>query len=84
MLCTRTVCISLILVFSLLVIFSASVRRTDVTGETIGCTYVPGEPKTSWLFLRVDNIATVSGRKASVMLKVSRFCLENSVKLGCQ
>jgi len=47
MLCTRTVRISLILVFSLLVTFSACVRRTDVTGETIGCTYVPGEPKTS-------------------------------------
>jgi len=33
------------------------------------------------LFLRVDNYATVSDRKASDMPKVSKFCLEKSVKL---
>jgi len=37
--------------------------------------YIPGGPKTG-LFLRVDNFATVNGRKACDMSKVSEFCLE--------
>jgi len=36
------------------------------------------------LFLRVDNFATVSGRKASDMSKVFKFYLEKGIKLGCQ
>jgi len=33
-------------------------------------------------FLKVDNFAMVSGRKAYYMLKVCKFCLEKSVKLA--
>ena len=36
------------------------------------------------LFLRVDNLVTVSGKKACDMLNVSQFCLERCTKLGCQ
>jgi len=36
------------------------------------------------LFLTADNFATVNERKASDMLKVSKFCLEKEKKLACQ
>jgi len=36
------------------------------------------------VFLRVDNFAAVSGRKACDMSKVSEFRLEKCIKLACQ
>jgi len=36
------------------------------------------------LFLRVDNFATASGRKACDMSTVFKFCLEKSVKVACR
>jgi len=37
--------------------------------------YVEGGPKKPGLYLRVDNFAPVSGRKACDMSKVCKFCL---------
>jgi len=37
----------------------------------------------TWTALRVGNFATVHGTKASDMLKVSQFCLQKSIELGC-
>jgi len=35
-------------------------------------------------FVRVNNFARVSGRKACYTPKVCKFCLEDSVKVSCQ
>jgi len=45
---------------------------------------IPGGPKKTGPFLRVNNFARVSGRKACYTPKVCKFCLEDSVKVSCQ
>ena len=45
--------------------------------------YVQGGPKNG-PFLRVNNFARVSVRKACYTPKVCKFCLEGSVKVSCQ
>ena len=50
-------------------------------GEYIITHYRVGQKRLS---LRVDNFATVRGRKAYDMSKVSKFCLEKCIKLGHQ
>jgi len=46
--------------------------------------YIQGGPKKTGQFLRVDNFATVSDRKAYYMSKFCKFCLEKSVKVAYQ
>jgi len=36
------------------------------------------------LFLRVDNFVTVSSKNVCDLSKISQFCLERRIKLGCQ
>jgi len=51
--------------------------QTAATAE-----YIQGGPKR--LVLRDDNFVTVTGEKACDMYKVSKFCQEKCIKLGCK
>jgi len=46
--------------------------------------HVQGGPKKTGLFLRVDNFATVGGRKTCDMSKCSKFYLEKNLQLAYQ
>ena len=43
-----------------------------------------GWAKKTGPFLRVNNFARVSGRKACYTSKFCKFCIEESVKVACQ
>jgi len=61
---------------------SVTDRQTD--GRTDGRPTIQGGPKKTGPFLKVNNFARVSGRKACYTSKFCRFCLEESVKVACQ